>query len=396
VPWRNDRGEIAGGVGIVRDTSRRVRAEHHASETESRFRIMADVAPVLLWMAGTDGLCTFFNQTWLAFTGRTLEEEWGVGWAEGVYFEDLQGCMDTYMAAFSARRVFEMEYRLRRADGQYRWILDRGSPRYGPDGHFEGYIGSCIDITDIKSLQHDLQRAVRVRDEFLSIASHELRTPLAALRLQLDSVARSIERRPHEHLASGRLAERTGYALSQVGRLTTLVERLLDISRFAEGRLTLDREDLDLVELVQGVVEAMREPARLAGSPLSVAAPQQLRGRWDRVRVEQVVTNLIANAVKFGERKPIQVVVSNGGAAARVAVTDQGIGIEPQHQQRIFGRFERSVSPQHFGGLGLGLWVAKQIVDAHEGTISVASQPGAGATFTVALPLEPREHGMSA
>ena len=95
---------------------------------------MADASPVLLWMSGTDGLCTFFNQTWLDFTGRTLEEEWGVGWAEGVHFEDFQRCMDTYMDAFNERRVFEMEYRLRRADGEYRWILDRGTPRYTPDG----------------------------------------------------------------------------------------------------------------------------------------------------------------------------------------------------------------------------------------------------------------------
>jgi PAS domain S-box-containing protein len=390
MPWRDADGRITGGVGVLRDTSRRVRAERHASETESRFRIMADVAPVLLWMAGADGLCTFFNQTWLHFTGRTLEEEWGVGWAEGVHFEDLQRCLDTYMAAFSAREVFEMEYRLRRADGQYRWILDRGSPRYAADGRFEGFIGSCIDITDMKDLQHDLVRAVRVRDEFLSIASHELRTPLTALRLQLDSVARSIARRPSQHLASGQLAERTGYALDQLGRLTTLVERLLDISRLAEGRLTLEPEELDLVDLVTRVVDSMRETARLAGSVLTFSAPADLRGHWDRVRIEQVVTNLLANAVKFGERKPIEVAVTNGGHSARVEITDHGIGIAPHDQHRIFGRFERGVSRRNFGGLGLGLWVAKQIVDAHAGTITLTSALGGGSTFSFALPLPPR------
>ena len=379
-----------GGVGLLRDTSRPQQAERRAQEIESRFRIMADVAPVLLWMSGTDALCTFFNQTWLDFTGRTLEQEWGVGWAEGVHFEDFQRCVDTYMAAFAERRTFEMEYRLRRADGQYRWILDRGTPRWERDGRFAGYIGSCVDITDRKDLELDLLRAVSLRDEFLSIASHELRTPLTALRLQLDSVARSLERRPAEHLASGKLAASTGDARTQAERLTSLVERLLDISRLAEGRLTLDHEELDLVSVVREVVDVMRAPARVAGCELRFAAPPALRGHWDRLRLEQLVTNLVGNATKFGAHQPVDVAIAedaNGHAsAARLTVTDRGIGIDPQDQRRIFERFERAVPARNFGGLGLGLWVAKQIVDAHEGTISVASAPGEGATFTVVLP----------
>jgi PAS domain S-box-containing protein len=390
VPWRAVTGAVEGGVGVLRDTSQRRRAEQRALETESRFRIMADVAPVLLWMAGPDALCTFFNQTWLDFTGRTLEQEWGVGWAEGVHFEDFQRCIDTYMAAFAERRTFEMEYRLRRADGQYRWVLDRGTPRWESDGRFAGYIGSCADITDRKDLELELLNAVRVRDEFLSIASHELRTPLTALRLRLDSVARSLEHRAPEHLANGRLAASAGDAQSQVARLTTLVERLLDISRFAEGRLALEREELDLVPVVRAVLEAMREPARLNGCELRLTAPRAMRGCWDRVRLEQLVTNLVGNAMKFGARHPVDVLLEEvaepSPGAARLLVADRGIGIDPQYQRRIFGRFERAVSARHFGGLGLGLWVAKQIVDAHEGTISVESAPGEGATFTIVLP----------
>jgi PAS domain S-box-containing protein len=385
-------GSVEGGVGLLRDTSRHHQAERRADETESRFRTMADVAPVLLWMAGTDALCTFFNQTWLDFTGRTLEEEWGVGWAEGVHHEDFQRCVDTYMAAFAERRTFEMEYRLRRCDGQYRWVLDRGTPRYGANGRFEGYIGSCADITDRKDLELELMRAVRVRDEFLSIASHELRTPITALQLQLDSVARSLQRRAQEHLASGRLNASTADAQAQVVRLNELVERLLDISRFAEGRFTLDREEIDLVDLVQRVVDVMREPARHAGCDLTFAPGPALRGSWDRVRVGQVVTNLVSNAIKFGSHRPVEITVEPQGSAARLAVRDHGVGIDPQYQRRIFGRFERAVSPRNFGGLGLGLWVAKEIVDAHAGTISVESTPGEGATFVVLLPLTKARH----
>src|SRR5690349_4382624 len=127
-------------------------------ESETRFRTMADTAPVLLWMAGTDGLCHFFNQGWLDFTGRPLERELGNGWAEGVHAEDFQHCMAVYLEAFVRRERFAMEYRLRRADGQYRWIYDTGVPRYEPDGTFAGYIGSCIDVTEQREARDTLQR----------------------------------------------------------------------------------------------------------------------------------------------------------------------------------------------------------------------------------------------
>jgi PAS domain S-box-containing protein len=376
---------IIGGIAVLRDITHRKRTEEQVGETESRFRNMADVSPVMLWMSETDGMCTFFNQTWLDFTGRSLAEEWGVGWAENVHFEDFQRCMDTYLEAFQARRVFEMEYRLRRKDGSFRWILDRGTPRYTPDGTFAGYIGSCIDITERRQLEVDLRAAVKVRDEFLSVASHELRTPLTAMQLQADALERSLRRNPDEALRSGKLAERVTAVGAQIGRMSDLVEALLDVSRITSGHLVLRPEEVELTALTGDAMERWKDAASAAGSPLTVAC-QPVRGRWDRMRLEQVLNNLLSNALKYGRGKPVEVRARAEDGLAVLEVQDRGIGIAPADQQRIFERWGRAVSARNYGGLGLGLWIAAQIVAAMRGSITVTSAPGQGATFQVSLP----------
>jgi PAS domain S-box-containing protein len=382
---------VIGGIAVLRDITQRKRTEEQVGETESRFRNMADVSPVMLWMSETDGLCTFFNQTWLDFTGRSLAEEWGVGWAENVHFEDFQRCMDTYLEAFQARRVFEMEYRLRRKDGAFRWILDRGTPRYTPAGTFAGYIGSCIDITERRQLEVDLRAAVRVRDEFLSVASHELRTPITAMQLQADTLVRMLRRRPEESLASGKLSDSVGAVGSQIARLSELVETLLDVSRITSGRLELRPEEgVALGELAGEVVERWQQMASAAGSIVEAelgAGEGDIVGRWDRVRLEQVLNNLLSNAVKYGRGRPIALRVLRDADRAVVEVKDQGVGIAESDHQRIFERWGRAGSTKNYGGLGLGLWIASQIVSAMQGSITLESAPGQGATFRVVLPV---------
>ena len=383
-----DGDTVVAGVGVVRDTTELKRVRQELQETENRFRNMADVAPVLLWMAGTDSLCTFFNQTWLDFTGRTLEEEWGVGWVEGVHFEDLQRCMDVYQAAFGRRERFEMEYRIRRSDGQWRWVLDRGTPRYTPDGTFAGFIGSCADITEHKRLEAELRQAVQARDEFLSIAAHELRTPLTPIQLGVQYLLRSEPRDPKV------LTQKLHKLDEHVHRQAQLVEKLLDVSRLAAGGLQLELSEHDLDEIVRAMLQQFADEARRAECELLLTSVPA-RGRWDRGRLEQIASNLIANAIKYGKGAPVEVTVEPlGDARVRLAVRDHGIGIAVEDQPRVFERFARAVSVRHFPGFGLGLWITRTLVEAMNGTVVVESRPGEGALFCVELPCSPSLAGV--
>jgi signal transduction histidine kinase len=231
------------------------------------------------------------------------------------------------------------------------------------------------------------QEEVRERDEFLSIASHELRTPITALQLQLQLLQRTAQRLAGE--VPQVLAPKLQSLERQTRRLSLLVNELLDVSRMRLGRLELRYEEVDLAEVAREAASHVEGDVARNGSRLAYdlsPAP----GRYDRLRIEQVVGNLLVNAGKFGEGKPVALRVRPDGAFAVLEVSDQGIGIAPEHQARVFERFQRAVPAQHFGGLGLGLYVARQIVEAHGGTIELVSAAGAGATFTVRLPREPR------
>jgi PAS domain S-box-containing protein len=259
-------------------------------------------------------------------------------------------------------------------------------------------IAAVRDVTDRKRLEErarlyrQAQEEVRERDEFLSIASHELRTPVAALQLQLQLLQRAAERGPGS--AAELLVNKVDGLERQCRRITLLVNELLDVSRLRLGRLELRLEELELGEVARETVQHLAAEALRLGSAIGVEAPGPARGRWDRVRLEQVITNLLSNAIKFGQGKPILVAVEDAGDKVRLRVEDHGIGIAPADQERIFGRFERAVPTHHFGGLGLGLYIARELVEAHGGSIVLASAPGRGTTFTVELPRSPPERSV--
>jgi signal transduction histidine kinase len=232
------------------------------------------------------------------------------------------------------------------------------------------------------------QEAVRARDDFVAAASHELRTPLTSLDLKIHALR-------SQWIAGGASSElawlESGLQLieRQSARLRRLIDQLLDISRLAGGRIRLEPEELELGEVVRDVVGLLHDSAevRRAGSELRVDIEPGIVGRWDRLRVEQIVTNLLSNALKYGAGKPIDVVVRRRDGSAVLIVADHGIGIAPEAQAKIFGRFERAASLRHYGGLGLGLYIVRQLMELMGGTIEVSSAPGLGATFTAELPL---------
>ncbi|MGE0872220.1 MAG: ATP-binding protein [Kofleriaceae bacterium] len=245
-----------------------------------------------------------------------------------------------------------------------------------------GRIGGTIERA---LLYEQANEAIQARDDFLSVASHELRTPLSALLVQLGSAERSFVARDER---SEKIRGKISAALRHTSRLTGLVDSLLDVSRLAAHRLTLQPEACDLGDIAGEVVERFGDEARRAGCEVKlevVSTP----GRWDRVRIEQVITNLVSNAIKYGAHRPIDITVQKS-AVAQLIVRDRGIGIAEQDRARIFDRFERVVAPQHYGGLGLGLYITREIVEAHGGEIAVDGKPGEGTTFTVSLPLTGR------
>ena len=257
----------------------------------------------------------------------------------------------------------------------------------------ERIVSIARDITERKRTQLERELlyreavdAIRARDEFLSVASHELRTPLSALQLQIQTLLQPPRRSPQAVLSPEQIKAKLEMAYRQTERLTRLVGQLMDVSRITAGRLRLEREEIDLSTLVRDVVGRLGEEARRTRSDVQITAATPVVGSWDRIRVEQVVGNLLTNAFKFGDGRPIEITVESKGPIARLVVVDHGIGIAPEDVERIFRRYEQAISSRAFGGLGLGLYIARQIIEAHGGTIRVESQPGAGSTFSVDLP----------
>jgi PAS domain S-box-containing protein len=380
-------------IAIIENIDKRKKAQEAVHESEERFRIMADKAPVLIWMAGTDTLCTFFNKPWLDFTGRSFALEQGNGWVEGVHPEDMKRCQETYLTAFSAHQDFQMEYRLRRADGEYRWMVDAGVPRFMPNGEFVGYIGSCFDITERKYAEEEIKRlntslteratelefANKELEAFNYTVAHDLRQPLNII----NGYCQAIEKLCGDQLLGDCLAY-VREAYNGTLRMNRLIEALLNFSRL--GHAEPRHETIDLSSIAQEVIGTLKqtEPDRQVDFQVS----NDIKADCDCNLMRSVFENLLGNAWKYTgmrEKAVIEFGVKDIDWVPTYYVCDNGAGFEMTDADKLFTPFLRLPGAEKQKGFGIGLATVERIIRRHGGKVWAEGELGKGACFYFTL-----------
>ena len=382
---RDRDGAPGGFVLVFRDTTEARRARAALEESEARFRVLADQTPVPLWMSDATRRYVYVNREWLAFTGRGASDEIGDGWTAGIHPEDFGPRSAAYAEAFDARRPFTLEYRLRRRDGAYRWMLDYGAPRFDGDGTFAGYIGVCLDITERKEAEATLGNFEQRKSAFLASLAHELRNPLAPIRSSIEL----LQRLPGSD--DPRVARAQEIIARQCVRLAALVDDLLDLARIDGGSAQVKREPVDVAAAIERAVARHAVAIRDRGQTIDVELARPLRVAGDAERIEQMLAILIGNASRHTPAAGrIAVVAAPSGDAAEIAVRDTGAGIEPDRQPLLFDLFDRAGdaaagAPQR---LGTGLAIVARLARLHGGSVRAESAgKGLGSTFVLRLPL---------
>ena len=354
-------------------------------QSPERDRRLLDTVPQCIWAADAEGRVNYWNRAGLEYCGLDAASLTDASFWDTLHADDRDEARVDWERGVRGEPTFERQVRLRRAsDGLFRWHLVRAVAERDESGAVVGWIATATDIDDQKKAEDLLRQAVVLRDDFLAVASHELRTPLTALKLEVSNLLRLA--RLDAGAERARLIAKVEKIDAQTARLRGLIDDLLDVSTLAAGRLELRVGPVDLAEVACEVGGRFIDDAARLGSRLSIDARERVVGSWDRERLEQIVSNLISNAIKYGDGKPIDVIVRADGGQARLIVRDRGLGIAAGDQERIFGRFERAADSGKFGGIGLGLWIVKQIVNVFGGAVSVESAPSAGSAFTVELP----------
>ncbi len=380
---------------VMHDLTERMKAEQAIRESEERFRLMADSAPVIIAITDPQLGCTFINRTGTQFCGAPLESLIGQGWNGFIHPDDLPRCAEAYRSISPRRGAIHLEMRVRRVDGVYRWMTSTSMPRFLPDGTFMGAISSTIDITERKEAEDTLrlakeaaEAASRAKSEFLANMSHEIRTPMNGI-IGMTELALDTELTPRQR-------EYLGLVKSSADSLLTVINDILDFSKIEAGKLSLDRAPFELRDAMGETLQTLALRAHSKGLELACRiapeVPDAVIGDVGRLR--QVVVNLVGNAIKFTEKGEVltRVCLEEGRGEAvvlRFEVTDTGIGIPADKLDTIFEPFEQAdgSTTRRFGGTGLGLAISSKLVGMMGGTIAADSRPGLGSTFwfTIAL-----------
>ncbi len=385
---RDESGTLRGFVKVTRDLTELHRASEALRESEDRYRIILEsVSDYAIFMLDTRGRIATWNTGAERITGYTETEI--LGRPLSVFYPPDAGDGDRaereLQSALRSGRFDDEAYRVRK-DGSRFWASISLTPIFDASGRHRGFAKVTRDLTDRRALEQErlrlahAQEALRLRDDFISLASHELRTPLTSLQLQLQALVRRRDELPPW------LSARLDRATRSADRLSALVESLLDVSRIRTGHLVLELQEFDLCALAAEVVEELRLTAERAGSEVHLHAPDPVVGQWDRLRVGQVLTNLLGNALRYGAGSRVDVEVAAEHDAVVMRVRDHGPGFPESELPRLFDRFERATQTAHHGGLGLGLYVSREVALAHGGEMRASNAAGGGAIVEVRLP----------
>lgn len=345
-------------------------------ESEQRFRSMAEGSEILIAIGDETSNATYFSKAWIDLTGRPMENLLRFGWVDLVHPDDKEGYVNNYLSAFKKQVAFKGEFRILSKEGEYRWLLAKGSPRFRPDGSFAGYISTCVDITEQKQ---DEQR----KNDFIGMVSHELKTPLTSLSAYLQML-QSKARKAEDGFTVGALNK----SVNQVRKMTTMINGFLNVSRLESGKIQIDKQRFDMANLVK---EIEAETANMISSHHIVFEPVvSVYVYADRDKIGHVMNNFISNAVKYSPQKStVNVACITINGTAQLSVKDAGIGIKPEDIRNIFDRYYRvkSRQTQTISGFGIGLYLCAEIINRHEGRIWVESEVGKGSTFCFSLPV---------
>lgn len=341
--------------------------------------------PALIWRARLDKLCDYFNRTWLDFTGRTMEQEFGNGWAEGVHPDDVDFCVQIYVTAFDKREAFLMEYRMKNKFGEYRWIRDFGRPFYDLDNTFLGYIGSCYDITENKNNELKLIELNATKDKFFSIIAHDLRNPFCNIIGFAELLKINYAKYDAEKM------ERITKQLYISAKNTyNLLENLLEWSRAQSDNIPFEPKMIDFIELCKNAIEDLSQNANSKNIILNYYVPEPIEIFVDTNMIKTVLRNLVSNAIKYTNNKGIiNIFAEKNADNVIITVSDNGIGMDKNSIVKLFELTQKQSTSGTADekGTGLGLIICKEFIEKHNGKIWAESEFGKGSDFKFTIPI---------